>query len=200
MEDKINVAEILRDMPKGTKLYSSILGDVEFEKVSDDDYRYPIIVTENNSGSDNEQYFTENGMFLYGYTTAEAALFPSRDMRDWTKFFKRGDVVRSTTADITAIFEDWSKLGHTSFETTICKAKYIAIEGDVWTERESLVTEYFVKVKGELRDKFIAEAEKHFNGKYNPDTLQVEPVKPVKPKCPFKPFDKVLVRNEDEAK
>jgi hypothetical protein len=34
------------------------------------------------------------------------------------------------------------------------------------------------------------------NGKYNPDTLQVEPVKP---KCPFKPFDKVLVRDNDEG-
>ena len=30
------------------------------------------------------------------------------------------------------------------------------------------------------------------SGKYNPDTLQVEPVKPT---CPFKPFDKVLIRD-----
>ena len=36
--------------------------------------------------------------------------------------------------------------------------------------------------------------EKFFGGKYNPDTLQVEPVKP---ECPYKPFDKVLVRDEE---
>ena len=37
--------------------------------------------------------------------------------------------------------------------------------------------------------------EKYFGGKYNPDILQVEPVKP---ECPFKPFDKVLVRDNNE--
>lgn len=37
--------------------------------------------------------------------------------------------------------------------------------------------------------------EKFFGGKYKPDTLQVEPVKP---ECPFKPFDKVLVRDNNE--
>lgn len=39
--------------------------------------------------------------------------------------------------------------------------------------------------------------EKYFGGKYNPETLQVEPVKL---ECPFKPFDKVLVRNYKDAK
>lgn len=44
---------------------------------------------------------------------------------------------------------------------------------------------------------FIVDAEEHYNGKYNPDTLRVEPVKP---ECPFMPFDKVLVRDDDEKK
>lgn len=52
-----------------------------------------------------------------------------------------------------------------------------------------------VKASDEQRDKFISDMEKFFGGKYNPDTLQVEPVQP---ECPFKPFDKVLVRDTDE--
>lgn len=39
-----------------------------------------------------------------------------------------------------------------------------------------------------------------YEAKYNPETLQVEPVKVAEPKCSFKPFDKVLVRyNEDSV-
>ena len=42
------------------------------------------------------------------------------------------------------------------------------------------------------RKRFIEKAERKLKGKYNPDTLQVEPIKPT---CQFKPFDKVLVRD-----
>ena len=42
---------------------------------------------------------------------------------------------------------------------------------------------------------FIAAAEKHYGGRYNPETLQVESAKVSKPKCPFEPFQKVLVRD-----
>lgn len=38
MEDKINIAEILRDMPKGTKLYSPLFGKCELVGVGTDEY------------------------------------------------------------------------------------------------------------------------------------------------------------------
>lgn len=40
--NKINIAEILKDCPKGTKLYSSIFGNVSFEKLIDN-VVYPIL-------------------------------------------------------------------------------------------------------------------------------------------------------------
>lgn len=38
MENKINIAEILRDMPKGTKLYSPLFGKCELVGANTDEY------------------------------------------------------------------------------------------------------------------------------------------------------------------
>lgn len=87
-----------------------------------------------------------------------------------------------------AIFEGWVNDDYTEFNTTINYYESIALFG---TE-EVCYTDCFVKASDEERAAFIANAEDYYNGKYNPDTLQVEPVKP---ECPFEPFDKVLVRD-----
>lgn len=117
-------------------------------------------------------------------------------MRDWSKLFKRGDVVVNERSGLVAIFAGWVNDKFTEFNTTInlCKKNNF---GD--KEKETCPTEYFSKVTDEERAKFIAAAEKHYGGKYDPETLQVEPVKVVEPKCSFKPFDKVLVRRNEDS-
>ena len=47
MENKINIAEILRDMPKDTKLYSPLFGEVKFKEVVSDN-TFPIKVLSKN--------------------------------------------------------------------------------------------------------------------------------------------------------
>lgn len=89
MNNKINIAEILKDCPKGMELYSPIYGEVKFYKIDIDNESYPIAV-KNSKGI---VYFAEDGRYSTAFDTAECMLFPSRKMRDWTKFFKRGDVV-----------------------------------------------------------------------------------------------------------
>ena len=81
MNENLNLAEILKDCPKGTKLYSTIYGDVEFVKVSNH-LEYPIEVKRRyySIGS-----FTNDGRLLAGYD-GECTLFPSREQRDWSKF------------------------------------------------------------------------------------------------------------------
>lgn len=119
-------------------------------------------------------------------------LFPSSEMRDWTKFFKRGDVVYIKEANnVTdyAIFESWKNDDYTEFNASIF---YSNKSG--FAERKVCTAKLYTKANDILKAKLITFIEQHYNGKYNPDTLQVEPVKP---KCPFKPFDKVLVRNEN---
>lgn len=45
MENKINIAEILRDMPKGTKLYSPLFGKCNLDRVcTSNGERYPIVL------------------------------------------------------------------------------------------------------------------------------------------------------------
>lgn len=78
----MNIAEILRKCPKGTKLYSPVFGEVELAKV-DDDEDYPITcITENGV----YRIFTSDGMIFCDYSDTECMLFPSKDQRDWSKF------------------------------------------------------------------------------------------------------------------
>ena len=187
MENKINIAEILKDCPKGMKLYSPIYGEIELLKVNSN-YTYPINIT---IGIDSTGTFTSDGRLYEQYHSAECILFPSSEMRDWSKFFKRGDVVRSIDDGAQAVFKGWESDDYTSFYASIVHHA----EVDEWDEDVVFAVESFYKETEEFARGFIVDAEEHYNGKYNPDTLQVEPVKP---KCPFEPFDKVLVRDREE--
>lgn len=187
MENKINIAEILKDCPKGTKLYSPIFGEVKFNKYHEN---IITILSTSNDGRNTLNTFSKNGSYYSGYSQSECLLFPSAKMRDWTKFFKRGDVVWGKD-NMYAIFEGWANDDYTKFNSTICVYVFDAS----FDEEVVCDTDCFVKAREGERAAFIANAEKHYNGKYNPDTLQVEPVKPT---CPFKPFDKVLVRDDDK--
>ena len=181
--NKINIAEILKDCPKDTKLYSPLFGEVKLKQV-DSNAIHPIRITTNKG---EETSFNSVGRYSATYPEAECMLFPSRKMSDWTKFFKRGDVLRSKDG-MYAIFKGWANDDYTKFNTTIDFYVF-----DASFNKEVVCDTYcFVKTSDEGRTMFISNAEKHYKGKYNPETLQVEPVKF---ECPFKPFDKVLIRD-----
>lgn len=188
MENKINIAEILRDMPKGTKLYSPLFGKCELVGVgTDEDGVFISVESFFQDGRVKEsRTFSSDGRYFEWYPNAECMLFPSDRMRCWDKFFKRGDVVRDRYNVMIAVFDGWVNDDYTEFNTTINYYK-----DHTFGEEEVCNTECFVKANDEQRTLFIAAV---FDGKYNPETLQVEPVKVVEPKCSFKPFDKVLVR------
>lgn len=187
MENKINIAEILRDCPKGTLLYSPLFGECNLDEVCTSDWKtYPIIFL---TSADTLVCFTKNGHYVDGFEDAECLLFPSAKMRDWSKFFKRGDIVYNPHSQMYAVFECWANNDYTEFNTTINYYK-----DHTFGEEEVCDTECFVKANDEQKTLFIAAAEKYYDGQYNPETLHVEPVKVIEPKCSFKPFDKVLVR------
>lgn len=187
MENKINIAEILRDMPKGTKLYSPLFGKCELICV--DNSKYPIAIKAQRIDGAISKGVMKDGRYFDGYEDAECSLYPSAKMCCWDKFFKRGDIVYNPHSQMYAVFECWANDDYTEFNTTINYYKDHTLgEGEVCD------TKCFVKANDEQKTLFIAAAEKHYGGKYNPETLQVEPVKVAEPKCSFKPFDKVLVR------
>ena len=79
----MNIAEILKDCPVGTKLYSPLFGECELVcsgyKSNDS---YPIII----KAGDERHCFTKNGLFYREYINGECMLFPSKDNRDWSTF------------------------------------------------------------------------------------------------------------------
>lgn len=186
MENKINIAEILKDCPKWMKLYSPLFGEVKLYQSKVD---IISVFSKDDDGEDVFDTFTENGLFYSGYSQAESLLSPSSEMRDWTKFFKRGDIVIKDGGGMAAVFDGWANDTYTEFNTTV----NLYCDNNTG-EEEVCTTLLFRKATEEERNQFIEKVERILKGKYNPDTLQVEPIKP---ECPFKPFDKVLVRDAE---
>ena len=81
MNENIDLTEILKNCPKGTKLYCSIYGEVEF--VCIDEYEeYPIKVMVKRKFID---AFSGKG-FIRPQYNIKGILFPSKDQIDWSKF------------------------------------------------------------------------------------------------------------------
>lgn len=80
----MNIAKILKDFPKGTKLYSSLFGELELIDVNKS-RPYPITCRETQQdGAVRIREFTKDGKMLA--SDAEHTLFPSKTQRDWSKF------------------------------------------------------------------------------------------------------------------
>lgn len=90
MNDNIDLTKILKDCPKGWKLYSPILGEVDFLKIRNDLYAIVTIQDFHTTS------FTKEG-FYYADVDGECILFPSKDQRDWSKFtapwYKKEDTI-----------------------------------------------------------------------------------------------------------
>jgi hypothetical protein len=87
----INIAEILKDCPKGTKLYSPLFGDCMFREI-DNSSNFKIVVEIENG---EPRTFDDFGRYFSGFQNSECMLFPSKDNRDWNTFrpFKDGDII-----------------------------------------------------------------------------------------------------------
>lgn len=82
MNENLNLVEILKDCPRGTKLYSSVLGEVELDHI-DIRANYPIIIRLKDLNV--RECLTTEGTLFTEYD-GECILFPSREERDWSKF------------------------------------------------------------------------------------------------------------------
>lgn len=182
MNNTINIAEILKDCPKGTKLYSPLFGDATLKEVNPV-LNFPIVIK---SSKNNDVAFTKTGLY-FDYKEAECLLFPSSEMRDWTKFFKRGDIL--VNGDVIVLFKEWVDSSYKYFKTSLFIWDSI---NKGYNKETTYNVEYFQRASKAQQEYFINKIETFYNGKYNSIILQVDPVKT---ECSFKPFDKVLVRN-----
>ena len=81
MNEDLNLEKILKYCQKGTKLYSTVFGEVKLEEVKENS-KYPIMVKPKIGGFES---FTSSGRWMENYD-GECTLFPSKDQRDWSKF------------------------------------------------------------------------------------------------------------------
>ena len=81
MNDKIDLTKILKDCPKGWKLYSPLCGEVKFVSITENS-EFPITVLHETMGI----FLTREGTCYSVIKGAECILFPSKDQRDWSKF------------------------------------------------------------------------------------------------------------------
>lgn len=186
MEQKdIDIYEILKDMPDGTSLYTPMVGKVELTSVATNKEAGEAIWTENRNG---EFSFDKNGRWLDG---GEVLLFPSNEMRDWSKFFKKGDVLANKDGDVHVIFEGFTDNAYTCF-----KGKHYLWKecDDPYSKEESeLITSLFKKANDDEAQTYINTIEELLGGKLNRETLEIE--KPAKPA--FK-IGKLYVFNEED--
>ena len=193
MSNKINIAEILKDCPKGIKLYASTTGTVLFKEINNNNNEYPILVLDKYK---REKSFTKDGLLVNGYSDAECILFPSYEMRDWSKFsWKKGDILVSKDGKKECIFSNFIGDNFTAF----IGRHYLNCSNEDNIEYEDgcvYLTEDFSLEVEDAAKCYINTIQERLGGKLNLENLNIEPIKS---KCRFKPFDKVLVKDGREG-
>lgn len=173
MEQKdIDIYEILKDMPAGTELYTPLSGNVGFSYLASRKEAGEAIWTENRNG---EFSFDKNGRWMKG---GEVLLFPSDKMRDWSKFFKKGDVleyVGDKKLQGTCTFEKYEDETKTRFFGRFVKEK------EVLNPNLSSNFRTVDWVKKYDPTGYIRFVEERLGGKLNRKTLEIEKTKPAKP-------------------
>ena len=166
----MNIAEILKYCPKGTKLYSTIFGEVTFDKI-DIDEKYPIIVCKLDCMKTS---FTEEGHYT-DYPTSECVLFPSKDQRDWEEFrlpVKRGDVMMEVNGKYAFIAN--GKFEEHNWPIYICgvngRGTFMTNDKE---ESFGWTTNFYIPASEEAKKELFSKMAKA-GYKWNADTLELE--------------------------
>lgn len=171
MEEKINVAEILKDKPQGTKLYSSACGKCKLEEVDDKSFKISFYSSKFGFMNGGEGYLDKNGKL---YDDGECVVFPSKEMRDWSKFqWKKGDVLVSNDGGTEVIFDKWYDDTYTNFYSK----HYLNSEDEnniKYNEAFLCTTERYSLVDKDTAQTYINTIEKRLGGKLNLETLEIE--------------------------
>jgi hypothetical protein len=171
MEQKdIDIYEILKNEEYGTELYTPKCGRVWHSGMANDKDSAKAIWTEDEAGR--EHFFDKNGKI---YKEGEVLLFPSKEMRDWSKFFKKGDVleyVGDKKLQGTCTFEKYEDETKTRFFGRFVKEK------EVLNPNLSSNFRTVDWVKKYDPTGYIRFVEERLGGKLNRKTLEIEKAQP----------------------
>jgi hypothetical protein len=172
MEEKINIAEILKDKPQGTKLYSSACGKCELKEADDKSFKVSFYSSKFGFMNGGEGTFDKNGNL---YDDGECIIFPSKEMRNWYKFdWKKGDVLVGVGQRV--IFEKFIDENYTKFQGKYSLSTY---ENRTLVIDRSYYTSNFSKINDSGNvENYFEDLEEKLGGKLNRQTLEVEKALP----------------------
>lgn len=174
METKINIAEILKDKPQGTKLYDLLYNiDVELDTINTTDTETVVWCTnETDNNTTCHRGYSEFGT-VRGCFDGLQILLPSKEMRDWEKFsWKKGDILVSED-NVHIIFEKFEDDTYTRFKGKHYLWKECNVE-DYNKEETKMLTSVFEKAADDVAQTYIKTIEEHLYGKLNLETLEIE--------------------------
>lgn len=164
MEKEINIAEILKNKPEGTKLWTDMFGSVTLYVVTNACDAFQV------KHHNKEPWFDEDGKL---YKEGVLCIYPSKSMRDWAKFsWKKGDVLVSKD-NVYIIFEKFEDDTYTRFKGKHYLWKECNVE-DYNKEETKMLTSVFEKATDDVAQTYIKTIEEHLDGKLNLETLEIE--------------------------
>lgn len=186
MENKINIAELLKDCPKGMELDCTMFESLEFDSIVNDS---PLPIRCRLKDPDGEGYdiynFTKYGCWN-NISSAKCVIFP-KDKITWEGFvppirFKDGDIVISTNNNIHLIS---------------CRDKNNGWEsccGIIYDKFDSTKTAHVIPIRIATKEEKakLFQAIKDNGYRWNAETKTLE--EPIKPE--FKVWDKIRLKND----
>ena len=170
MEEKINIAEILKDKKNGLRLYSPVFCECAFCCVRED--TNDIFVKKQNGVV---EYFNSEGLY---FALGEVMLFPSKSIRDWQKFaWKKGDVLKNTAYEERVIFDGFLNDDYTYFKgkhPLDCSNKL----NITYHEECNCFTGNYRLESTDAAHTYINTIEERLGGKLNIETLEIEKIQP----------------------
>lgn len=106
MEEKINIAKILKDKPEGTKLWTDMFGSVTLYVVTDACDAFQV------KHHNKEPWFDKDGKL---YKEGVLCIYPSKSMRDWEKLTWKKDDVLVNSSGFKLFFDRWANDDYTRF-------------------------------------------------------------------------------------
>lgn len=109
----------------------------------------------------------DNGRY-YNYPESELLLFPSKEMKDWSKFaWKKGDVLINSCG-FQCIFKEWASDDYTKFNGCYSCSR------DGYEDVSNAETAKFAKLDHNIAYGYVREIERKLGGKLNLETLEIE--------------------------
>lgn len=174
METKINIATILKDKPKGTKLYSTVHGKCTFEAITDEIFKIHFYTSKFGLMQTGECTLIKFGNM---FDDGECIIFPSKEMQDWSKFaWKKGDVLIMDGYRV--VFDKWLNDDYTRFNAVhliTSSGEYIDKPlQNRYSPISNFITRNWRKMTDAETKIYMDSLERKCGGKLNFETLVVE--------------------------